>query len=167
MEVEFILVISRSVSGLNKRRMSHRAIGRRRCQNPIGEQTGAQAGPRCAGRLQHGRALPVRAGGCVFAVVLHVRGEGGGSVVAPVAHGTLERLGVVVSLHVDLEVVGAGEGRLTLGAAVLAIARVQLHVAVAAALVLEQPLAEIAAEGHPVAVHLQPRGVAKGECTPK
>lgn len=41
-------------------------------------------------------------------VVLHVRGEGGRSVIAPIADGTLEGFAVVVRLHVDLKVIAEG-----------------------------------------------------------
>lgn len=40
-------------------------------------------------------------------VALHVRGEGRGGVVAPIADGALEGLPVVVGLEVNLEVVGS------------------------------------------------------------
>jgi hypothetical protein len=43
----------------------------------------------------------------VFLVVLHVRGKGRRCVVTPVAHCALERLLVVVRLHVNLQVVAA------------------------------------------------------------
>ena len=38
-------------------------------------------------------------------VILHVRGEGGRCVVAPITDGALKGLAVVVRLHVDLEMV--------------------------------------------------------------
>lgn len=41
-------------------------------------------------------------------VVLHVRGEGSRSVIAPIADGTLEGFAVVVRLHVDLKVIAEG-----------------------------------------------------------
>lgn len=47
--------------------------------------------------------------GSVLLVLLHVRCEGGGGVVATVAHAALEGLLDVVRFHVDLQVVAEGE----------------------------------------------------------
>lgn len=85
---------------------------------------------------------------------LHVAVEGAGRQEASAAHGALVWFVGGVGLHVDLEVVTAGEGRITLSTVVLLVASVQLHVAVAAALVLEQAAAEGTAEGQLVAVAL-------------
>jgi len=92
----------------------------------------------------------------VFApfVHLHVAVEGAGRQEASAAHGALVGFVGGVGLHVDLEVVTAGEGGVTLSTVVLLVASVQLHVAVAAALVLEQAAAEGAAERQLVAVAL-------------
>ena len=44
---------------------------------------------------------------------LHVGGEGGGRYVTAIAGRTLERLGEIVRLQVNFQVVGSAEGRLT------------------------------------------------------
>lgn len=68
------------------------------------------------------------------------------SVVATIAEVTLERLHVVMSLHVDLEMITAREGRLALAALEPLVASVQLDVTITAALVLEVPKAVFALE---------------------
>lgn len=91
----------------------------------------------------------------LFLVVLHVRRECCRRVVSAIAHRALIGFAVVVRLHVDLQVVASGERGFALSALVLAVPGVQLDVAVAATLVLEKSLAEIAFKRHLVAVNLK------------
>lgn len=51
----------------------------------------------------------------VALVVLHVTRESGRRIVATITNGTLERLHVVVRLHMNLEMVRAAKGRLAVG----------------------------------------------------
>lgn len=70
-------------------------------------------------------------------VILHVSSESSSGIVSTVAYGALERLGIVVGLHVDLQMVTTAEGGFALGASVLLVASVQLYVTISAPFVLE------------------------------
>lgn len=77
-------------------------------------------------------------------MALHVRGERGRRVVAPVADCTLEWFPMVVCFQVNLEMVAAREGARTVLALVALVAGVQLNVPVAASLVLEGSITIVA-----------------------
>lgn len=90
----------------------------------------------------------------VFLVGLHVALQRAGGGEAALAHGALERLAGTVGLQMDLEVVAAGESRLTLVTVVLLVACVQFDVPVSAPLMLEEAAAVGALERQLVTVDL-------------
>lgn len=77
-------------------------------------------------------------------MALHVRGERGRGVIAPITDSALEWFPVIVGLEVNFEMVAAREGASTMLALVSFVAGVQLHVPVAATLVLEGPITIVA-----------------------
>lgn len=102
-----------------------------------------------AGRLRRRRRRLV-----MLLVGLHVRRQSRGRAVAPRASRALVRPLGVVRLQVDLQVIAPGEGGLTFRAAVSPVPGMQLHVTIAAALVLEQSVAPTASIRHLIAVAL-------------
>lgn len=77
-------------------------------------------------------------------VALHVRGERGRSIVAPIANGALEWFPMIMCFEMDFEVIASRKGTGTMLALISLVASVQFNMPISASLVLEGSITIIA-----------------------